>query len=819
MRELKLKFLPVLVVAATVAGAADITPSMKGTINRVDVGRQEIDQRGGKLVQEANELFADGKYMAAKDKYLQAIKEYDKYSTGVFAERSDFCRKRISDCYFREAELAMRRADELSHVSDYDEAIKTCRHALEYCDSAQKEELNRRIAVYEKRRDDVAERDSVSQERLLPNQKDQEYQVQVLMEQGRKLAHNKEYVRAARKFQEVMLINPFNTDALQCLAAVNEKIKLIGVTKYRTEHRRLMGETEWKNAIPYQSEDEQGAKNLITTGDVKPKPEVRGEALRKRLAAIKLDRVALQEVTVADAVDYLRAEAAKKDPEKRGVNIVFLRTVKGKKANAAANRNQEGEENAGGAGDAGDGGAGAGAGAADGGAGDEGQGQNNAAAAAEKPDEQISLEVKGKSLLEVIEALCSSTKDPKMRYQIDDNAVLISPENFDLGGMLTKSLQLVLSEDTTDDELKAGMIAEGIKFRPGAGVAYFPSLGRVVIKNDSENLALMEEYLENKSASGSGALIQVQIKLIEIAQDDLDELAFNWQYSVNTNQSYYTNGRDYGTSGSDLTRATIIQPSSNELLRYYIPDNHMTTQLEDANYSFMWANSDGTKISAHMSALDWADSKDVLASPRITTVPGHTAMIKMVTKRYFPDDWDSVDFDTLASWGENYNGYSVTAVSPQPDLSKEEELGVTFTIKPELVGTDMIKIPLKFPIKTFANEWVTYDYRTGDDDDDDDYISMPVFNKRSFNTTVMLHDGETIVFGGVNKDDTTTVSDKIPILGDLPFIGRFFQSKYSKSSKGNLLVFITARLVKPDGSAFFPDRQLARGVPEFGNID
>ena len=83
----------------------------------------------------------------------------------------------------------------------------------------------------------------------------------------------------------------------------------------------------------------------------------------------------------------------------------------------------------------------------------------------------------------------------------------------------------------------------------------------------------------------------------------------------------------------------------------------------------------------------------------------------------------------------------------------------------------------------------------------------------------MLHDGETIVFGGVNKDDTTTINDKIPILGDLPLIGRFFQSRYSKSGKANLLIFITARLVKPDGSAFFPERKLARGVPEFGKVE
>ena len=304
----------------------------------------------------------------------------------------------------------------------------------------------------------------------------------------------------------------------------------------------------------------------------------------------------------------------------------------------------------------------------------------------------------------------------------------------------------------------------------------------------------------------------MQIKLVEIAQEDLDELAFNWQYAVNASRPNWKNGQ--------LSSTTIIQPSSNELLRYYVPgESTGSTALSDANYSWVWANNDGTKISAHMFALDWADSKDVLASPRITTVPGYSAHIEMVTKRYFPDSWENIDFDTLSTYG-NLSGFSITSISPQPDLSKEQDLGVIFDIKPELVGADMIKMKLHFPITTFADEWITYDYRlAGADNDDDDYISEPIFNTRTFDTTVMLHDGETILFGGVNNDHTTIVNDKIPILGDLPFIGRFFQSKYSKSSKNNLLIFITARLVKPDGSAFFPDRQLARGVPEFGNID
>ena len=201
MYEFKLKFLPVMMAAATVVVAAEST-DLNDTINRVDVGRQEIDERGGKFVREGNEFFVAGKYVEARDKYMAAIKAYEQFAAyGSFTEKSEFCRKRIGECYYQLAKKAMRKADELAQTRDYDEAIKECREALKFCEPEQREELNRLIEIYEKRRDEAVERDAASAEKLVPNLKAQEYQIQVLMEQGRKLAMNREYGRAARKFQ------------------------------------------------------------------------------------------------------------------------------------------------------------------------------------------------------------------------------------------------------------------------------------------------------------------------------------------------------------------------------------------------------------------------------------------------------------------------------------------------------------------------------------------------------------------------------------------------------------------------------------------
>jgi type II secretory pathway component HofQ len=78
---------------------------------------------------------------------------------------------------------------------------------------------------------------------------------------------------------------------------------------------------------------------------------------------------------------------------------------------------------------------------------------------------------------------------------------------------------------------------------------------------------------------------------------------------------------------------------------------------------------------------------------------------------------------------------------------------------------------------------------------------------------VSCDDGETIILGGVVYDTTNSVDDQYPILGDIPLIGRLFQSKAKVSEKKNLLIFMTCRLINPDGSPV-REREM-RGLPPF----
>jgi len=86
---------------------------------------------------------------------------------------------------------------------------------------------------------------------------------------------------------------------------------------------------------------------------------------------------------------------------------------------------------------------------------------------------------------------------------------------------------------------------------------------------------------------------------------------------------------------------------------------------------------------------------------------------------------------------------------------------------------------------------------------------QPIFSTREVTTKVTVWDGATLVMGGLTREEVRKTSDKVPILGDVPLIGRFFRSKGETSQKRNLLIFVTANLVSPGGS---PKKQQLRSV-------
>jgi general secretion pathway protein D len=78
-------------------------------------------------------------------------------------------------------------------------------------------------------------------------------------------------------------------------------------------------------------------------------------------------------------------------------------------------------------------------------------------------------------------------------------------------------------------------------------------------------------------------------------------------------------------------------------------------------------------------------------------------------------------------------------------------------------------------------------------------INQPIFSSRKVNTSVSVWDGQTVVLGGLMREDVQKTEDRTPILGDIPIVGRLFRTNVEQHVKRNLIIFVTARLMNPGG--------------------
>ncbi len=74
--------------------------------------------------------------------------------------------------------------------------------------------------------------------------------------------------------------------------------------------------------------------------------------------------------------------------------------------------------------------------------------------------------------------------------------------------------------------------------------------------------------------------------------------------------------------------------------------------------------------------------------------------------------------------------------------------------------------------------------------------SVPLINKREVNTAVLIEDGQTVVIGGVYEFRDRSDIQKVPLLGDIPFLGNLFKKKGKNRDKAELLIFVTPKVLQ-----------------------
>ncbi|MBF0498837.1 MAG: hypothetical protein HQM09_01785 [Candidatus Riflebacteria bacterium] len=140
-------------------------------------------------------------------------------------------------------------------------------------------------------------------------------------------------------------------------------------------------------------------------------------------------------------------------------------------------------------------------------------------------------------------------------------------------------------------------------------------------------------------------------------------------------------------------------------------------------------------------------------------------------------------------------GFTKDTVSGRFDLTnfKYEDVGVNLTLTPRVNSNKLVTLKLNQEVKKRQEENL-YQF------------SVPILTKRMMTTTVTVPNGETIVIGGLVREDKTEVEDRIPFFSNLPLIGKTFRNKRNTTQKTNLLVFLTPHILStPEQVARFDD--------------
>src|SRR5207237_10201061 len=78
-------------------------------------------------------------------------------------------------------------------------------------------------------------------------------------------------------------------------------------------------------------------------------------------------------------------------------------------------------------------------------------------------------------------------------------------------------------------------------------------------------------------------------------------------------------------------------------------------------------------------------------------------------------------------------------------------------------------------------------------------INQPIFSTRKVTTNVSVWDGQTVVLGGLMREDVQKSEDRVPIIGDIPLVGRLVRTNVDQHIKRNLVILVTAHLITPGG--------------------
>ncbi len=174
-------------------------------------------------------------------------------------------------------------------------------------------------------------------------------------------------------------------------------------------------------------------------------------------------------------------------------------------------------------------------------------------------------------------------------------------------------------------------------------------------------------------------------------------------------------------------------------------------------------------------ALDSTSGTNILSTPNLVTLDNEEARIVV---------GQNVPFVT-----GSFTNTGTGGANPFQTIERKD-VGITLKIKPQIGENGTVRMTIYQESSSVATTTAVGTDNAG-----------PTTNKRSIESTIVVDDGQIIVLGGLIEDKYDTTRSKVPLLGDLPYVGALFRSESRKRSKTNLMVFLRPVVMRDQSSS------------------
>ena len=402
----------------------------------------------------------------------------------------------------------------------------------------------------------------------------------------------------------------------------------------------------------------------------------------------------------------------------------------------------------------------------------------------------------------------------------------------------------------------------GVSFPEGANASFSGGSSTLIVRNTADNIALVDTLVESALANGAKQVV-ITVKMIDVSETRLAELGFDWElggFNIPGSNKVFGAGGGLAGQNTDAFGAAMPQGgdvnstmmtgglrSSGEILgkptiESLIASSSSATKIPASNsrspaqFALVGVYTDPMFQTA-IRALSQSKGVDLVSSPTITAKSGQKSSVRVVREFPYPTEFDPPQIpQNFGNTAQNnsltlINGLTGTVTSnggsgaipitpTTPTAFATKEVGIILEVEP-LISADGKSVELSLtpsniefegfidygsPITT-ADEGSRLDLNlfafvsTGVTNTvHENHIYQPVFRNTHLTTAVNVYDGSTVVLGGLVSESRTDINDKVPLIGDIPLVGRFWQSKVTQSQKRAILFFVTVKVIDPGGN-------------------